>query len=108
MITDRNDMLHILVAVDGSNSSMATVRWIARIAVSGAPLRCTILNVQKPIMSGEVGLIAPASIALGERERSAADILEGASAVLRAGGVQFTLDGPVSYTHLTLPTNREV
>jgi nucleotide-binding universal stress UspA family protein len=83
------DTLHLLVAVDGSAHSLAAVRWIARLAASGVGLRCTLVNVQKPVMSGEVGAIAPADIALEKRERSAAGVLEQASGMLQASGVRF-------------------
>lgn len=92
MIADRNEMLHILVAVDGSEHALAAVRWVAQMASNGAALRCTVLNVQKPILSGEVGVIAPASVALGERDRYAATILEHASAILGKSGVSFAAE----------------
>jgi len=92
MTTERHDMLHFLVAVDGSEHSLAAVRWVTQMGSAGARLRCTLLNVQKPIMSGEVGTIAPASIALHERERSATEILEQAAAVMRANAVPFEME----------------
>jgi len=92
MSTERNDALHFLAAVDGSEHSLAAVRWIARTGSGGVRLRCTLLNVQRPIMSGEVGLIAPASITQEARDRSAADILEHASAILRSAGIPFATE----------------
>lgn len=83
------DTLHLLVAVDGSAHTLAAVRWIARLAASGVGLRCTLVNVQKPVMSGEVGAIAPADIAPEKRERSAAEVLEQASGILQQSGVRF-------------------
>jgi len=85
-------VLHFLVAVDGSEHSLEAVRWTALMGGDGTHLRCTLLNVQKPIMSGEVGLIAPASIAMDERERSAADILENAASIVRASGIPFDIE----------------
>jgi nucleotide-binding universal stress UspA family protein len=78
--------------VDGSEHSLAAVHWITQIGCDGARLRCTLLNVQKPIMSGEVGALAPASIAQGERDRSAADILEHAATIVRASGIPFEIE----------------
>lgn len=82
-------MLHFLIAVDGSEHAAAAVRWIAGIGAAGVRLRCTLLNVQKPIMVGEVGAVAPAGIALEQRERSAAEALEHAAGLLRPGGLPF-------------------
>jgi nucleotide-binding universal stress UspA family protein len=78
------DTLHFLVAVDGSAHSLAAGRWIARLGAAGVGLRCTLINVQKP-----VGAIAPADIALEARERSADGVLEQASGILRPSGVRF-------------------
>lgn len=89
MTAEGSATLHYLVAVDGSAHSLAAVRWIARLAAGGVGLRCTLVNVQKPVMSGEVGAIAPAHIALEKRERSAAEVLEQASGILRQSGVRF-------------------
>jgi len=91
MTVDNNQVFHLLVAVDGSDHSLAAVRWVAQTG-GGAGLRCTLLNVQKPIMSGEVGLVAPASIALDERNRSAAEILERAASVMRASDIPFEIE----------------
>jgi len=92
MTTDNNQSLHFLVAVDGSDHSLAAVHWITQIGCDGSRLRCTLLNVQKPIMSGEVGVLAPASIAQGERDRSAAEILEHAATIVRASGIPFEIE----------------
>ncbi len=92
MTADSNQVFHFLVAVDGSEHSLAAVHWITQIGCDGARLRCTLLNVQKPIMSGEVGILAPASIALDERDRSATDILEHAASVMRASASAFAME----------------
>ena len=89
MTADSQQALHILVAVDGSESAMSAVHWVAQLGVDGASLRCTLLNVKKPIMSGEVGVLAPVSVALDERGRTAADVLERAASILRAGKIPF-------------------
>jgi len=92
MTPERTEVLHFLVAVDGSEHSRAAVRWAALIGGDGAGLRCTLLNVQKPIMSGEVGVLAPASIAQAERDRSAAEILEHTATIVRASGIPFEIE----------------
>ena len=66
---------------------MAALRWATLLGCGGTALRYTLLNVQKPIMSGEVGAIAPATIVQDERDHSAADILEQAAAIVRASGI---------------------
>lgn len=92
MTADSNQVLHFLVAVDGSANSLAAVHWITQIGGDGAHLRCTLLNVQRPVMSGEVGVLAPASITLDERDRSATDILEHAATVMRAKSIPFKME----------------
>jgi len=92
MTADSNQSLHLLVAVDGSDHSLAAVHWITQLGGDGAHLRCTLLNVQRPVMSGEVGILAPASITLEERDRSATDILEHAATVIRAKSIPFEIE----------------
>jgi len=92
MTADSKQVLHFLVAVDGSEHSLAAVRWITQIGGDGSCLRCTLLNVQKPIISGEVGILAPASIALDERGRSATDILEHVASVMRESAIPFEME----------------
>ena len=92
MTADSNQALHFLVAVDGSEHSVAAVRWVTQIGADGSRLRCTLLNVQKPINFREVGFLAPVSIALDERDRSAAGILEHAATVMRASAIPFEME----------------
>lgn len=92
MTADSNQVLHFLVAVDGSDHSLAAVHWITQLGGDGSRLRCTLLNVQRPVMSGEVGILAPASITLEERDRSATDILEHAATVIRAKSIPFEME----------------
>jgi len=92
MTADSNQSLHFLVAVDGSDHSLAAVHWITQLGGDGSRLRCTLLNVQRPVMSGEVGILAPASITLEERDRSATDILEHAATVIRATSIPFEME----------------
>lgn len=92
MTADNNQSLHFLVAVDGSDHSLGAVHWITQFGGDGSRLRCTLLNVQRPVMSGEVGILAPASITLDERDRSATDILEHAATVIRAKSIPFEVE----------------
>lgn len=89
----------LLVAVDGSAHARTALAWVAGLARLGVSLRCVLLNAQRPLMSGEVGLIAPASLSIGERERTARDILAQAARALEDAGVacdpEHTLDDPV-------------
>ncbi len=68
--------LSLLVAVDGSAHSDAAVHWLASLGTAQKVVRCVILNVQKPVMAGEVGAILPASVAIAERTQHAEDILK--------------------------------
>lgn len=83
--------LKLLVAVDGSAHSDAAVRWLASLTTVGLDVHCVLLNVQPPIMSGEVGAIAPANVAAQAHERSGRAALEHAAEILRGAGVDFTL-----------------
>ena len=89
----------LLVAVDGSAHARTALAWVAGLARLGVALRCVILNAQRPLMSGEVGTIAPASVSIAERDCNARDILAQAVRVLEDAGVacdpEHTLDDPV-------------
>lgn len=74
--------LRLLVAVDGSAHANGALRLVVALARRGARLRAVLLNVQRPVMVGEVGAIAPASVALEARDLAAAEVLEAASRVL--------------------------
>ena len=92
MTGDSKPQLHMLIAIDGSEHSLATVHWMTQIGADTTRLRCTLLNVQKPVMSGEVGILAPAHLAIHQRERNAAEILDRAARVLRDGGVTVAIE----------------
>lgn len=92
MTAESSQELHFLIAMDGSEHSLAAVHWIAQLGGDRSHLRCTLLNVQRPVMSGEVGILAPASITLDERDRRAADILEHAATVMRAKSIPFEME----------------
>ncbi|CAG0986486.1 Universal stress protein/MSMEI_3859 [Burkholderiales bacterium] len=92
IVNSASGALALVVAVDGSADADAAVRWVAGLHSAGIPLRCVLVNAQKPVMSGDVGAISPASHVIAERERSAAEILEHAGGILRAAGVRYDLD----------------
>jgi nucleotide-binding universal stress UspA family protein len=88
-----------LVAVDGSAHASTALGWVAGLARAGVSLHCVVLNAQRPLMSGEVSVIAPASLSLGEREHNARGILEQAVRILNEAGIashpEHKLDDPV-------------
>lgn len=84
--------LSLLVAVDGSAHSDAAVHWLASLGTAQKVVRCVILNVQKPVMAGEVGVILPASVAIAERTQHAEDILKTAAGVLRLAGLEYAVE----------------
>lgn len=83
-------VIKLLVAVDHSAHSDAALRWLASLQAVGLQAQCVLLHVQAPVMSGEVGLIAPADIAAEAHARSAAAALEHAAQMLRAAGFACT------------------
>jgi len=89
----------LLIAVDGSAHARTALAWVAGLSRSGVALQCVLLNAQRPLMSGEVGAIAPASLSIEERECTARGILAQAMRVLEDAGVhcdsEHTLDDPV-------------
>lgn len=80
--------LRLLCATDGSASAEVGLQLVAALARRGAALRATVLNVQRPVMSGEVGVVAPASIASEQRHLRADRALEAASRLLGAAAVE--------------------
>lgn len=83
-IASEHTTLKLLAAVDGSAHADAALRWIASLANIGIDLNCTLLHVQQPILAGEVGLIAPADVALAARERHTQEVIERAVKMLHA------------------------
>ena len=58
---DLKQTVHFLVAVDGSEPSLAALHWVAQTASAGLRAQCTVLAVQHPVMAGEVSALAAAS-----------------------------------------------
>ncbi|MCX7891328.1 MAG: universal stress protein [Burkholderiales bacterium] len=75
-------MLKLLVAVDGSENGLRAVRHVADLARRGIRVEAVLLNVQPPVMSGEVGAIAPAELAEEVRAAASAEALRTARALL--------------------------
>jgi len=82
----------LLLAVDGSAHADAAALWVASLGATRRGVRCVLLNVQKPVMTGEVGVISPASIAMAARARHSKEILDAAASVLQRAGLAFTTE----------------
>lgn len=84
--------LSLLVAVDGSAQSDAALHWMALWGTARRVVRCVVLNAQKPLMAGEVGVILPASVVQTERAHDAKGVLDAAADVLRTAGLECIVD----------------
>lgn len=85
-----NPAIKLLIAVDHSAHSDAALRWLASLKAIGLNAQCVLLNVQAPVMSGEVGLVAPVEVAVQAHEHGAASALEHAAQMLRSAGFSCT------------------
>lgn len=79
-------MLTLLVAVDGSDNAQRAARHVATLSREGLALRVILCNVQPPVMSGEVGVVAPVAIAERRRSAAASVAFAEAGALLEAAG----------------------
>ena len=86
-MTELKAALNLLVALDGSEHSTGALRLVVALAQRGARLHAVVLNVQAPVMVGEVGAIAPSSIASESRHRAATEVLGAADRALAEAGV---------------------
>lgn len=75
-------MLKLLVAVDGSVNALRAVAHVRHLAARGVGVHVVLCNVQAPVMSGEVGLIAPMEVAELQRAEAAASTLSAAAGAL--------------------------
>ncbi len=75
-------MLKLLVPVDGSSNALRAVEHVALLARRGVPVEAVLLNVQRPVMSGEVGAVAPIEIIEDQRALAAGAAVARARAVL--------------------------
>ena len=80
-------MLKLLVPTDGSENALRAVRYVAELASHGVPIEAALLNVQRPVMSGEVGAVAPIEIAEDARAAAAGSAVGKARVVLDAAKV---------------------
>lgn len=84
-------MLRLLVPTDGSENALRAVRHVAGLAHRGIAIEAVLLNVQRPVMSGEVGQVAPIEIAEDKRAVAAGSAVAGARALLEAEKVPVTV-----------------
>lgn len=83
--------IKMLIAVDGSAHAHAALRWALSLPRAGLVPHCVVLDVQRPVMSGEVGLISPAQDVIEQRERAVEMVMTQAAEVLRDSRVPYTL-----------------
>lgn len=84
-------MLKLLVPTDGSENALRAVRHVAALAGRSVPVQVALLNVQRPVMSGEVGAVAPIEIAEDQRAIAAGTAVGKARAALDAAGIPYTV-----------------
>lgn len=82
--------IKILVAVDGSAHADAALRWVISLRHAGLVPDCVLLHVQRPVMSGEVGLISPADVVAEHREHAGKIVMTHAADILGASGLTYT------------------
>jgi nucleotide-binding universal stress UspA family protein len=66
------------------------VRHVVGLARRGVAVEAVLLNVQPPVMSGEVGAVAPVEVALQARATASAEALAAARRLLDDAGVPAT------------------
>ena len=84
-------MLKLLVPTDGSENALRAARYVAELARHGLAVEVVLLNVQRPVMSGEVGQVAPIEIAEDKRALAAGAAVAAARAPLEAAKVPVTV-----------------
>ena len=82
-------MLKVLIALDGSPNALGAARHVAELARRGAQIEAVLLTVQRPIMAGEIGVIASMQLAQAERARAAAEVLGPGCLILRKASVPY-------------------
>lgn len=81
-------MLKLLIATDGSENARRAVQHVVALARRGIAIEAVLCNVQPPVMSGEVGAIAPMEIAERRRTLAAAAAFAAATGSLEDAGVR--------------------
>jgi nucleotide-binding universal stress UspA family protein len=82
-------MLKVLIALDGSPNALGAAQHVAELARRGTQIEAVLLTVQRPIMAGEIGVIAPVQLAEAERARAAAEVLGPGCFILRKASVPY-------------------
>jgi nucleotide-binding universal stress UspA family protein len=90
-------MLKLLVPTDGSDNALRAVRHVVDLARRGVAVEAALLNVQRPVMSGEVGQVAPIEIAEDKRALAAGSAVAGARALLEAEKVPVTVHEAIGH-----------
>lgn len=80
-------MLTLLIPTDGSDNAARAVQHVVDLARRGIKLEAVLVSVQRPVMSGEVGAVAPIEIAERMRTVAAHAAIDAARAPLEAAGV---------------------
>jgi len=84
-------MLKLLVPTDGSENALRAASYVADLARRGVAIEVVLLNVQRPVMSGEVGQVAPIEIAEDKRALAAGSAVAKARTVLEARKIPVTV-----------------
>lgn len=90
-------MLKLLVPTDGSDNAMRAVHYVASLAQRGLPLEVALLNVQRPVMSGEVGQVAPIEITEDRRALAAGAAIAKARSLLDAAKLPVTVHEAIGH-----------
>ena len=94
-------MLKVLLTIDGSKSSERAVKHLIHWVKSSHPMDIHLLNVQPPIMSGEISLIATAKTVENLHHDKGEKTAESARALLDDAGIQYAFRiefGPIAET----------
>lgn len=79
--------LKLLIATDGSDNAARAVRHVVELAGRGVAVEAVLVNVQPPVLSGEVGKVAPIEIAQNRRTVAAEAAIAAGRAPLEAAGI---------------------
>ena len=83
-------MPKVLPTIDGSESSDRAVKHLIHLVKSSQPMDVHLLNVQPPIMAGEISLIATAKTVENIHHDKGEKTAESARALLDDAGIQYT------------------
>ena len=94
-------MPKVLLTIDGSESSDRAVKHLIHLVKSSHPMDVHLLNVQPPIMSGEISFIATAKTVESLHHDKGEKTAESARALLDDAGIQYAFRielGPIAET----------